>query len=418
MNREDTAQKTALQHRIEDIEQVAFAQGRDLSDKERRLRADCLDGIRDLELSQPEAALTIERGGGRRLTSTLGGFDSLGEQLVCVAKAQTPGGAPDPRLYNAATGANETIPSEGAFLVQTDYSTEIMQNAFEVGQLARRCRRQPVGPNANGIKINGLDETSRATGSRHGGVRSYWIGEAGEKQASKPAFRQIELSLKKNVVLIYATDELLADATALEGFIRAVAPQEIAFQTDDAIINGTGAGQPLGILNSGCLVSVGKETGQRADTIVADNVIKMVKRTLGRSANYVWLYNKSILDQIFGLSLAVGTGGVPLFMAGGSLPNYPENRLLGLPMIECEQCAALGDLGDLILADLGNGYILADKGGVQADMSIHVRFVYDESVFRFVYRVDGQPCVASALTPYKGGATATESYFIALAERA
>jgi HK97 family phage major capsid protein len=63
-----------------------------------------------------------------------------------------------------------------------------------------------------------------------------------------------------------------------------------------------------------------------------------------------------------------------------------------------------------------NGYVLAEKGGISSDMSIHVRFEYDESVFRFVLRVDGQPVRASALTPYKG--TATLSNFVALAARA
>jgi hypothetical protein len=51
-------------------------------------------------------------------------------------------------------------------------------------------------------------------------------------------------------------------------------------------------------------------------------------------------------------------------------------------------------------------------------MSIHVKFDYDESVFRFVMRVDGQPWRASALTPYKGGSSNTLSHFIALSERA
>jgi HK97 family phage major capsid protein len=48
---------------------------------------------------------------------------------------------------------------------------------------------------------------------------------------------------------------------------------------DDAIINGTGAGMPLGVLNAGCLVSVTKESGQKADTIVAENAVKMYHRT-------------------------------------------------------------------------------------------------------------------------------------------
>jgi HK97 family phage major capsid protein len=83
-------------------------------------------------------------------------------------------------------------------------------------------------------------------------------------------------------------------------------------------------------------------------------------------------------------------------------------------IIFCEQCPILGTVGDIILADLANGYILADKGGMQTDVSIHVRFVYDESVFRFVYRCDGQPALASAITPYKGDAV---SHFVALESR-
>ena len=85
--------------------------------------------------------------------------------------------------------------------------------------------------------------------------------------------------------------------------------------------------------------------------------------------------------------------------------------------MECEQCATLGDLGDIILGDFPNGYILADKGGIKTDVSIHVQFIYDESVFRFVLRIDGQPALASAITPYKGGAAFNQSHFVTLAAR-
>ena len=45
------------------------------------------------------------------------------------------------------------------------------------------------------------------------------------------------------------------------------------------------------------------------------------------------------------------------------------------------------------------------KGGMQAASSIHVQFVTDETAFRFVLRLDGQPLWHSALTPYKGSDT-------------
>ena len=67
-----------------------------------------------------------------------------------------------------------------------------------------------------------------------------------------------------------------------------------------------------------------------------------------------------------------------------------------------------------MLADFSQ-YKAIDKGGMQRDVSIHVRFIYDESVFRFVYRFDGQPILASAITPFKG--TNTLSHFVKLDAR-
>ena len=343
-------------------------------------------------------------------------FPTFGHQLVAAVRAGTPGGQVDPRLLNirAATGLGETTPSDGGFLVQTDFSSELLQQVYQTGILAPRCRRMQISGNANSIKINGVDETSRAS-TRSGGIIGYWKDEAALKTASKPKFRQIELSLKKLIGLCYATDELLADAAALESFIRQAFVAEFGFLIDDAIINGTGAGQPLGILNSGCLVSVAKETGQKAASVVFENVVKMYSRIFPQSLpNSVWLINQNIQPQLFAMSLAVGTGGVPVYMPAGGVSQAPYGTLFGRPVIPIEQAATLGTVGDIIFADLG-GYILAEKGGIQSDMSIHVQYLYDESVFRFVLRLDGQPERASALTPYKGSDTL--SHFVALATR-
>ena len=61
--------------------------------------------------------------------------------------------------------------------------------------------------------------------------------------------------------------------------------------------------------------------------------------------------------------------------------------------------------------------VLAEKDGIKSDVSIHVEFLTDQSVFRFVIRVDGQPVRASELTPYKGGVNFTQSHFVALEAR-
>ena len=427
----------ALMKKAADLDLKATAEGRDPTEAELSLKKEILDKVEDTNrivetlqrqealnkhLSEPPPAKTRDAAdpviivGDDRATKDR--FSSFGQQMAAIMIAGTPAGQTDPRLLNAATGLNETIPSDGGFLVQQDFSTNLIEQVYETGILASRAERIPISGNSNSIKLNGVDETSRAAGSRGGGIRGYWADEAAEKTASKPKFRKIELDLKKLVGLCYATDELLEDAAALEAYISKGFVSEFGFLIDDALVNGTGAGMPLGVLNAGCLVTQAKEVGQAATTVVAENVINMFARLFASSrSNAAWFINQNVEPQLHTMSIAVGTGGQLIYMPPGGLSQSAYGTLLGRPVIPIEQCASVGTVGDIILGDYNNGYILAEKGGIKSDMSIHVRFIYDESVFRFVLRVDGQPLRASAMTPYKGGATHTQSHFVVLATR-
>lgn len=346
-------------------------------------------------------------------------FSSFGAQLQAIAHAgMDKGGDRDGRLVwqAAGTGANEAVPSEGGFIVQQDYSTELLEGMHEMGEILSRVRRIPITV-GNGIKLPAIDETSRANGSRFGGVQAYWADEGDTVTASKPKFRKLELSLEKLLAIGYATEELLADASALETVMRTAFIEELTFKTEDAVINGTGSGQPLGILNSGALVSVAKESGQAGSTVVTANVLNMWARTPIRSRkNLVWVINQDVERQLYSLTLGSGTAVVLLYTPpGANGNNTPYGLLLGRPVIPIEYAATLGTVGDVILFD-PMSYVMIDKNGIQQAASMHVRFLYEEMTFRFTYRTDGQPVWDSAVTPYKG--TNTISPYVALATRA
>jgi len=353
---------------------------------------------------KPEVKPTPSKGEEKR-------FATFGEQLLAAYRAAAPGGKVDERLTTrAASGLNESTPSDGGFLVQQDFVTELLKRTYETGILASRAKKIPISTNANGMKINAVDEDSRANGSRWGGVQTYWEGEADELTGSKPKFRQLELSLKKLTCLCYATDELLQDAAALEAVIRQAFAEEFGFKIDDAILDGSGEGEPLGILNSGAIVKVEKEKDQ-TDTITVENLIKMWNRLWARSrGNAVWYINQELEPYLYTLKL----GDKPVYIPAGGLSEKPYGTLFGRPVIPLEQCNAAGEVGDIILADIGQ-YLLIDKGGIKSASSIHVRFLYDENVFRFIYRVDGKPIWNKPLSPYKGSASV--SPFVTLAKR-
>lgn len=345
-------------------------------------------------------------------------FKSLGEQLQAIAGVAM-SGREDNRLKweslaPASGAAVAGMPSDGGYLIQKDFSTDLLTRMNDMGQIKPRVRTVQIGPNSDGLKVLAVDESSRATGSRWGGVQVYWGAEADAATAKKPKFRQMELELKDLIGLAYVTNRLLQDASAIQSVFSQAFSEEMNFMVEDSLVNGTGAGMPLGVLNSPAVVSVAKETGQAAGTILYENLVKMHARLWARSrANAVWLINQDCEPQLDLLYHATGTGGVP-----ANFIRTDENgvtRIKGKPVIPVEYCATLGTVGDIILADFSQ-VLGIEKGGMQADSSIHVRFTTNENTFRFIYRYDAQPVWNTALTPFKG--SATQSPFITLATRA
>lgn len=334
---------------------------------------------------------------------------AFGQQLRDVFAATTRHSMSEPlaQLQAAAQGAGEKIGSDGGFMVQQDVAAGIIQNVFTGGALLNAVRKINLGENSNGVSMKAVDETSRATGSRWGGVQAYWVDEGTAPTATKPKFRKLELKLNKLAALGYATDELLADFVAMGDVMFQAFTEEVRFLVEDSIINGLGAGSPLGILKSPALVSTTRTTASR---VKHADVVAMWARMHSRAkANAVWLCNTDVnpdLDQLF---FTGATNDVPVRFV-----TYGEDgvmRIKGKPVIETEYNATLGTVGDLMLVDLTQ-YLFIQKL-LETAASMHVAFATDEMAFRVTWRVDGRPAWVSALTPFKG--SNTQSPFVAIA---
>lgn len=320
------------------------------------------------------------------------------------------------QMMSAATGMNEAVGADGGVFVQKDFASELVDNGYQEAPFASQVRRLPLSTAANGIKIPYVDETSRADGSRHGGVQMYWEGEADDYTATKPKFGLMELNTKKIIGACYVTEEMISDAPFLGAWVSDAFTQELAFKLDDAFVNGNGAGKPLGILQNGALITQNKESGQANDTIVANNLTNVFSRLLKRNrGSAIWLYNQGCEGQLLALSFTYGSNSYPALLLGGTTGDIRDeiatDRILGRKAYASEVCQALGDAGDVIFTD-PKSYIVVDKGGPKSAVSVHVRFLQDEQVLKFSYRVDGQPIRRSALTPFKGSATLSTTVVI------
>jgi HK97 family phage major capsid protein len=190
----------------------------------------------------------------------------------------------------------------------------------------------------------------------------------------------------------------------------------LAFEEDSAFMTGTGTGQPLGFIGAAnsAAVEVAKESGQAADTIVYENIVRMYARMLPSSLNRaVWIISPDTIPELYTMALSVGTGGNSVFIVNAAGPG--PMTLFGRPIVISEKANVLGDRGDIVFADL-TYYLVGDRQSMTAASSTDYRFGNDQTAFRIIQRVDGRPWIQSAITPRNGGNSL--SPFVELAARA
>jgi HK97 family phage major capsid protein len=343
-----------------------------------------------------------------------GKFESAGDLLCTLYNARRGDAKAGAKLGELRNAFSSTVPSEGGFLVPEEFRAEMLRIALEGSLVRSRARTIPMA--VPRIKFPMIDSTSNAT-NVYGGVTGYWSEEGGTITNSSATFGTVTLDAQKLVAGASIPNELLSDsAISVSAFIDQVFPEALRWFEDIAFIRGTGVGEPLGFLNAGntAQVSVAKESGQAADTIVWENLVKMYSRMLPTSlGSAVWFAHIDTLPELATMALSVGTGGAPVWHTNGA-QGFPMS-ILGRPVIFTEKLETLGDAGDIVFADLSY-YLIGDRQQMTAMTSEHVNFTTDTTAYRLIERVDGRPWLKTAITPHKG--TNTLSPFVKLAARA
>jgi len=340
------------------------------------------------------------------------GFHDLGEFAVAVRNAH--GGPADERLAYTPPGAAPTnyhqerggSAGEG-YSVPPQFREAIYELVFAEPDLMTYCLREPT--TSNQVKII-ADETT-PWGST--GVQANWRGEGAQMSASKMAEKEVSVDLHELYAFVIASDDLLEDAPRLSGRLSNGAASAIRWKASEAVMTGTGSGQPDGYFGHASEVVVAKEAGQAADTVVALNVANMFARSLNPMRS-VWIAHQSILPQLMTMVI----GNQPIWTpANAGFRDAPGGFLLGRPVLFSNHAKTLGDKGDIQFLDLGDGYYLPEKtGGIKFAESMHLYFDYAMQAFRWRFRLGGRPLLSGPVSPANGAATL--SHFVQLAERA
>lgn len=337
------------------------------------------------------------------------GWQSFGEFARGVISAATRRGE-DSRLRigaAATTYSNENVGADGGFMVPPGFSSQVLTDSLTDDALLPLTSSDPISGNSMAYPAD--EDAPWGTA----GISANWEGEGDAAAQSKVALKLKNLRLRKLMVLAPVTDELMADTSALDSYLGEKGAQKIRWKINDALVNGDGAGKPVGVVGHAGTVSVAKEGSQTAATINIENVTKMYSRAINPS-RCIWIANADTFPQLFDMKDNSGNRVYQTVVPG--MPDNMNGMLLGRPLRFVEACPTLGTVGDIVFGDWSQYKTITKSGGVQTATSMHLWFDQDVTAFKLVFRVDGQPWRSTTLSPGKGAAT--RGNFVTVATRA
>lgn len=177
----------------------------------------------------------------------------------------------------------EGVDADGGYLVPEEYDSRLIQTLEEENIMRKLATRITT---SGEHKIN-IAATKPAAA---------WIEEGAALTFGDATFSQILLDAHKLHVAIKVTEELLYDnAFSLENYIIDQFGKALANAEEDALLNGTGVGQPLGLFAA----TGGGTVEKTATALTTDEVIGLVyalKRPYRKNASFIM--NDQLIAQI------------------------------------------------------------------------------------------------------------------------
>ena len=281
--------------------------------------------------------------------------------------------------------ANATFGEDGAFAIPPDIANDVKKKIDASADLVGLCSRWNT---ASDRYTWFLDEDEPWNNTA--GITGAWLDEGATIGESNPRLTKKTLDVFKFAIAVPATHEILRNASQLEQLIRMASPMKIAEELNRVILSGDGIGKPKGIFNSNLAAVQAKVVGQTAATVVRQNVVgahNLVHPTCRSSPGFRWIANLDVEPQ---LDEMVSADNRPLYLPAQSLATAPHDTLRGRPIVYSPHAKALGQPGDLAAIDFSK-YMIVFGENLRADFSMHVRFLQDKGVFRFIIHVGGEP---------------------------
>lgn len=286
----------------------------------------------------------------------------------------------EPAVRKALIEGNDV---QGGYLAPLEYVNEMLRNVVEWSPVrgiitVRSTTRQ-------GIQIP----------KRTGTAIARWINETGTRtETTNPKFGMEEIRVHEAYAMTMVSWSELEDSVFnLEAFLRDEFAEQFGLLEGSAIINGTGAGQPEGLLTNADITAVdnGSTSVLNPDKLI--EVYYDLKEAYLQ--NSTWVLNRSTLRVVRQMK---DGNGVYLWAPGIRSDARPAT-ILDRPYVTAPDMPQIGSSGAnvILFGDFRRGYYAVDR--VALDMMVDPYSSKQSGMVEFSARrrVGGQVVIAEAL---------------------
>jgi len=282
---------------------------------------------------------------------------------------------------------------EGGYLVPNVYSKTFLELSPDEAIVRPRAFVIPAGtPPDAALDMPYLEQaglTGQTHGDLYGGIWFGWTAEGATKTNTEIKIGEVEYKPYEWSGYCVLTDKIMRNAPQLEAIVTQKYKEGLIGFEDYHFLNGTGVGQPLGVINSPATISVARSTALH---ILYADICNMLNQFID-SNKAIWVINKACKSEIMNLK---DDNNNNIFIQGDISKAIPDT-LVGIPIIWTFKVPTLGTKGDIGLYDFSK-YIIKDGYGPAFDKSKHVYFLSNRTCLKMFGNVDGKPWLKGSLT--------------------
>jgi HK97 family phage major capsid protein len=297
----------------------------------------------------------------------------------------------------------------GGYLIPQELSYAMMLDVAEESYLLDRCLTVHMESQDMRLSLpNATTAQTAGTSPFFGGLLMQWMEDGTTFIQTEQTYNAVALHAWDLGGYVLASNPLLQDGgMSLEGWLRSLFARSVRWYLEYAAFQGNGVGKPIGLINAAASKAVTRGTG--GNVKAADLGTMSSALTPSCWARSCWFCHPTVIAQLVTIGAQYLLNQSYYMGDGGA---YPTFLLDGRPGYVSEKCSTLGTAGDVLLID-PTLYVVGDRLAIEISLSQDepTAFLNNQSVWRLLWRGDGQPFFSTPIT-VADGATVTSPYVV------